>query len=170
MLADGRAAFVKHALTTDAAQWLRKERLLYESVEGSFMPVYFGAYDDGTTLLVLEDLSHAEWPPPSSPERIDAVLASLDELHQTRPPPGVDSLDAMRESVVGWSLVAADPEPLLLAQVARREPAGAPMGGAGSWSRPAQLGEGAAPPPPVTRRRAGGGRKRSPGCPMLTAR
>jgi hypothetical protein len=66
-LADGRTAFVKQALTPDASAWLRKERTLYEAVDGSFMPAYLGAYDDGkTTLLVLEDLSGADWPPPWS--------------------------------------------------------------------------------------------------------
>jgi hypothetical protein len=112
-LADGRTAFVKHALTDDAAMWLRKERLLYESVHGTFMPSYLGAYDDGATLLVLEDLSGAEWPPPWSTQRVDAVLAALDELHATPPPDGIESLEAERQDVVGWDLVAADPKPFL---------------------------------------------------------
>jgi hypothetical protein len=113
-LADGRTAFVKQALTPDASAWLRKERTLYEAVDGSFMPAYLGAYDDGkTTLLVLEDLSGADWPPPWSPDAVDAVLASLDELHATRPPEGIESLEADRDDVVGWGRVAADPEPLL---------------------------------------------------------
>jgi hypothetical protein len=34
-LADGRTAFVKHALTDDAVTWLRIERLVYESVLAS---------------------------------------------------------------------------------------------------------------------------------------
>ena len=113
VLADGRTAFVKHALTSDAAEALRKERRMYEAVQGSFMPAYLGACDDATTLLVLEDLSRAEWPPPWSAARVDSVLASLDALHETSPPSGLDSLEAMRESVVGWGSVAASPELLL---------------------------------------------------------
>ena len=113
-LADGRSAFVKHALTQDAAEWLRKERLVYESVGGAFMPAYLGSFDeDGTTLLAIEDLSGAEWPPPWSPTRIDAVLAALEELHATTPPPGVESLDEKREHDAGWGRVAESPEPLL---------------------------------------------------------
>ena len=111
---DGRNAFVKHALTDDAVEWLRKERLLYESVRGSFMPAYLGAYDDGeTALLVLEDLSGADWPPPWSAARIDAVRESLDAVHETSAPDGVGTLEAMRESVAAWGWVVADPEPLL---------------------------------------------------------
>jgi hypothetical protein len=113
-LADGRTTFVKHALTDDAAEWLRLERVLYESVHGSFMPAYLGFYDDaGTTLLVIEDLSEAAWPPPWSKDRISAVLSCLAELHATQPPAGLRALEAMRERLVGWGAVAADPEPLL---------------------------------------------------------
>jgi hypothetical protein len=114
ILADGRTAFVKHALTSEAVESLRNERLVYESVRGSFVPAYLGACDeDGTALLVLEDLSRAEWPPPWSAARIDAVLASLDALHETPPPGGLGSLEGVRESVVGWGSIATDPEPLL---------------------------------------------------------
>src|SRR5687768_11502877 len=113
-LADGRTAFVKHALTREAATWLRKERLLYESVQGTFMPSYLGAYDgDAATLIVLEDLSGATWPPPWSPRQVDAVLSSLEELHGTPPPDGIESLEARRRDIVGWDLVAADPASLL---------------------------------------------------------
>jgi hypothetical protein len=112
-LDDGRAAFVKHALTEEAAEWLRKERLVYESVHGSFMPAYLGSFDDRVTLVVLEDLSGAEWPPPWSAERIDAVLGSLEELRAVPPPSGTEPLEASRESVVGWGRVAASPEALL---------------------------------------------------------
>ena len=60
-LADGRSVFVKHALTQDAAEWLRRERLVYESVVGAFMPEYLGSFDeDGTMVLALQDLSGAE--------------------------------------------------------------------------------------------------------------
>jgi hypothetical protein len=54
------------------------------------MPKFLGAFDEGdVTLIVLEDLSDAEWPPPWSPRGIDAVLASLDALRRTTPPQGL---------------------------------------------------------------------------------
>jgi len=120
-LADGRSVFVKHALTPEAAGWLRKERVVYEAVRGAFMPAHVGSFDDGTTLLVLEDLSRADWPPPWSSGRIDAVLASLEELHATSPPAGIDVLEEQREDVVGWGRVAADPERLLATGLCSRE-------------------------------------------------
>jgi hypothetical protein len=113
-LDDGRSAFVKHALTKEAVSWLRRERLVYESVHGRFMPEYLGAHDaGGTTLLVIEDLTVAEWPPPWSPQRIHALLASLAALRERRPPAELPALDDLRDRLGGWAQVARDPEPLL---------------------------------------------------------
>ncbi len=113
-LQDGRSVFVKHANAVDAEEWLRRERRIYESVSGSFMPTYFGAHEDsGCVLLVLEDLSDAEWPPPWSTERIDAVLVALEGVRMTTPPIGLTVLDDMRDDVVGWGTVRADVTPLL---------------------------------------------------------
>jgi aminoglycoside phosphotransferase (APT) family kinase protein len=120
LLADGRTVFVKHALTNDARAWLRTERLVYESVEGAFIPAFLGFHDDGTTLLVLEDLSAADWPPPWSASRVDAVLAALGELHATRAPDGIEPLTAKREAVTGWDRVATDPDPWLGTAVCSR--------------------------------------------------
>lgn len=120
-LADGRSVFVKHALGSEAADWLRTERRVYEAVRGSFMPTYYGAYDEGgCVLLVLEDLTRADWPPPWSPERIESVLGALEALHATRPPDGIARLDNMREQLTGWRRVRADPEPLLSTGVCSR--------------------------------------------------
>jgi hypothetical protein len=113
-LDDGRTVFVKQALTDEADIWLRKEREIYEEVRGSFMPQFLGAVEaDGRTLLVLEDLSEAEWPPPWTDQRIASVLAALSDLHATAPPASLPILADMRSRVVGWPDVQADPEPLL---------------------------------------------------------
>jgi hypothetical protein len=112
--ADGSSAFVKQALTPVAAGWLRTERLIYEAVHQPFMPMFLGAYDDGDSMLiVLEDLTDAEWPPPWSRDSVDTVLAALDALHRTEPPQGIETLDAIRAEIVGWPEIADDPEPLL---------------------------------------------------------
>ncbi len=107
-------AFVKQALSEEAADWLRNERLVYESVRGPFFPVYFGASDEGEpVVLVLEDLTDALWPPPWTAGRIEAVQKALDLVHATRAPEGTPRLEPMRERLVGWGNVARDPGPLL---------------------------------------------------------
>jgi hypothetical protein len=111
---DGRAVFVKQALTPDAVSWLRTERSIYEAIRQPFMPRFHGAFDEGdVTLIVLEDLSDAEWPPPWSRSRIDAVLVALHALRRTAPPQGIGRLEARRAEIVGWPDIDADPEPLL---------------------------------------------------------
>jgi hypothetical protein len=113
-LADGREVFIKQALTATAVNWLRAERVIYETVRGSFIPAFFGAYDDGDlALIVIEDLTDAEWPPPWSRSQVESVLASLDALHHTAPPPEVEKLDAIRAEIVGWPDIAENPEPLI---------------------------------------------------------
>src|SRR5207244_532049 len=87
---------------------------VYSSVEGPFMPALVGWHDEpGPTFLAIEDLSDADWPPPWSSRRIDAVLAALDDLHATRPPAFLPALEEQRDRLDGWPGVAADPEPLL---------------------------------------------------------
>jgi Phosphotransferase enzyme family len=113
-LADGRRAFSKLALDEVAAEWLRDEYRIYAGVRGSFIAELLGWHDDGRrTLLVIEDLGDADWPPPWSPDRIDAVLTALDELHTTAPPAGLPTLESLRERIDGWPAVATDREPLL---------------------------------------------------------
>ena len=91
---------------------------MYEQVHGSFMPEYFGGTDE---LLLLEDLTGADWPPPWTQQRIALVLAALDELHGTRPPAGLPRLDEMRGAVAGWPAVRDDPALLLATGVCSAE-------------------------------------------------
>lgn len=113
-LADGRRAFVKLALDDVAADWLRAEQRVYAHVHEPFLPTLLGWQDvGGRTLLVLEDLADAHWPPPWSPAMVDAVLASLDAVHAVEPPPSLPLLDDARKRLDGWPQVADDPGPLL---------------------------------------------------------
>lgn len=112
-LDDGRSVFVKQALTEEAEDWLRTERLVYENVRGPFLPHFYGA---GDAFLVLEDLTPADWPPPWAQERIELVLAALDELHATKPPGGLPRL-----AISGWAALREDPEPFLSTGVCSRE-------------------------------------------------
>jgi phosphotransferase family enzyme len=120
-LEDGRAAFVKQALDDDAAAWLRDERRVYDGVEARFMAEQVGWHDGGVTLLVLEDLTGARWPPPWRVGDVEAVLATLETLAATRPPEGLEPLEATRRRWNGWIDVAQDPEPLLSTGLCSRE-------------------------------------------------
>jgi len=112
-LEGGATVFVKVALDEVSAGWLRQEHNVYSKVTAPFIPTLHGWYDEDVTLLAIDDLSRAEWPPPWSGERVDAVLASLHNLHSTPPPSGLSQADELREHLDGWSRVAADPEPML---------------------------------------------------------
>jgi hypothetical protein len=113
-LADGRSGFLKHALDADAAGWLRDEYRVYSNVQASFLPALLGWHDEpGVTFLVLEDLCDAHWPPPWRPGQIEHVHAALADVAATAPPPGLRSLESLRERLNGWELVADDPKPIL---------------------------------------------------------
>ena len=114
-LADGRRVFAKAADAEHMAAWLRREHEVYASLRGSFIPDLIGFDDDGTRpLLVVEDLSHADWSPTWTPERVALVRAALDELHASPAPPNTSPV---RETFAGWfgrwRIVEADPEPFL---------------------------------------------------------
>lgn len=112
-LEDGRRAFVKLALDEAAAAWLRDEHRVYSAVRGTFIPDLLGWHDeDERTLLVIEDLGEAYWPPPWSPAQVDDVRAALGALHATAPPPGLPRLADLRANE-DWTDVGADPAPLL---------------------------------------------------------
>jgi hypothetical protein len=115
-LDDGRTAFAKVATDELTASWLRDEHVVYQQLQGaSFVPGYFGYYDDGEhPVLALEDLSSGAWPPPWDAAGISALLASLDEMWATDAPPGTAlATDDAREIAGGWNEIARSPEPFL---------------------------------------------------------
>jgi len=120
-LADGRRAFVKIALDDAAVEWLRDEYRVYAAVEAPFVAEFLGWHDGATTLLAIADLSEAHWPPPWRDGDVDAVMAALDELHETTPPEGTPAIADEREWLNGWELVADDAEPLLATGLCSRE-------------------------------------------------
>lgn len=114
---DGASIFAKVGMTPSTAGWLRKERRIYETLSGSFMPNYVGWINDlANPILLLEDLSRAYWPP-SEPaswtrEQVDLVLSALDRLwgSSLRDAPRLTDFGHLLD---GWQQVAADPEPFL---------------------------------------------------------
>jgi hypothetical protein len=64
-------------------------------------------------VLLIEDLSEALWPPPWDDDTIGAVLGSLDELHATPLPSGIEPVESFLDDIrEGWNEVRADPEPI----------------------------------------------------------
>jgi hypothetical protein len=113
-LEDGRRVFVKAGAEDVTSAFLRDEIKVYRAVRAPFLPAFFGADDGDPPFLVLEDLSECFNAPPWTEAKIAAVLALLDEVRSTAPPPEVGSAERYRDDWVGrWETVAADPEPFL---------------------------------------------------------
>jgi thiamine kinase-like enzyme len=114
-LDDGRRVFVKTAEAEHMAAWLRREHEVYESLQGRFIPRLIG-FDDhgGRPLLVIEDLSHADWTPRWTSDRVALVRASLDELHACPAPPNTHPVGETYATWFDrWRIVETDPEPFL---------------------------------------------------------
>ena len=117
-LEDGETAFAKTGTdvgTSRIATWLRAEQRAYSAIDAAFMPRMLGWDDDGLQpLLLLEDLSHATWPPPWTPSSVETVRLMLQDVASTMPPPDAPDLEAIeRDHLSGWRSVAADPRPFL---------------------------------------------------------
>jgi hypothetical protein len=110
---DGSSAFVKVAAFEYTAEWLRAEAENYAALDGCwFLPDLFGWHDDGVApALVVQDLSEHRWPPPWSDTRIDAVLATLDDLRSTPPPRnfGASPQRELFDPLEGWAAVRQNP-------------------------------------------------------------
>jgi hypothetical protein len=115
---EGGSVFVKAASDADTAAWLRAEHAIYSRVRAPFLPELLGWEDDGVEpWLAIEDLTSGLWPPPWSPARVDAVLATLRDVAGT-PASDLASYEQSREALAGWSVVAADPDRFLRLGVA----------------------------------------------------
>jgi aminoglycoside phosphotransferase (APT) family kinase protein len=111
-LVDG--AFVKAGNESSArAQIEREARTLAALGDVAYVPRVHG-FDvvDEWAVLVLEDLSGAQWPPPY-PDRGGALLAAVAEVGATPAPPFLRRHDGERPYGTYWSRVAADPGPVV---------------------------------------------------------
>ena len=96
-LDDGTRLFAKEAPASEIA--------VYEGVDAHFLPRVFDVRDG---VLLLEDLSHAQWPPPY-PDDASALFAALDEVAATQPPPQLPRLTDHSN----WQAIADEPRSLL---------------------------------------------------------
>jgi hypothetical protein len=105
--------FAKIGATPLTSQFLRREIHVYNSVSGEFMPKLVAWEDhESAPILVIEDLSAAQWPPPWDERRVELVLAQIHAMHHTQV---ALASYAQVHGVRGadWPSVAADPEPFL---------------------------------------------------------
>jgi hypothetical protein len=98
-LSDGSTAFIKESVDEATAYWLEKERHVYQDIRPACAPEFLGwvpADDEHHALLIIEDLSNCEWPPPWTSAQVDAVVEAVQELG----PASVDPLlGSMRETI-----------------------------------------------------------------------
>lgn len=106
-LDDGSSVFVKAASSLDHTRVrLREEARLYQSFQRSFTPELYAFEDDPESpVLILEDLSHAVWPPPWTTEQIEKVLDTLRQVSAENPPEHLPSLERYRETLSGWERI-----------------------------------------------------------------
>jgi hypothetical protein len=120
-LDDGGTVFVKAGADEVTSGFLRNETKVYGAVPAPFMPVFHGADEGDPPILVLEDLSASFSAPPWTDAKIDAVLALVEQLRSTVPPPRLGSAERFRADWAGkWEKVAADPEPFLALELCSR--------------------------------------------------
>lgn len=112
-LPDGRRAFVKAARKAGARRQIEREASILESVAAPYMPQLYGASTvEDWSVLVLEDLSHGEWPPPYA-DGGSALLETLEQVAATAPPRGLHRRPPGRPLGTYWQRIGADPEPVL---------------------------------------------------------
>ena len=110
--------FVKEAADDGSLHMLRREALVYRTVDGSFLPGFVGFADAGDrALLAVEFLDDARWPPPY-PEDVAPLFEALELVAATTPPP---DLPAHGPWLSRWERIATDPEPFLDLGLCSRE-------------------------------------------------
>lgn len=112
-LADGDSAFVKGAVDDLTATWLRAEARVYASIALPCMPRVLHTLDGDRPALVLENLSAGTWPPPWPPTGVERVRSLLRDLAGVQTPAWLPRLVDLRDDLLGWERIAAEPGPFL---------------------------------------------------------
>jgi len=120
--ADGSSAFAKVGASPSTSDFLRVEHRRYQQLHAHFMPQLLGFDADlERPILLLEDLSSADWPPPWQQGAVERVVETLREVAATRPLPedlpllveefGISGSDDRANC--GWGAVMRDPDAFL---------------------------------------------------------
>jgi thiamine kinase-like enzyme len=113
-LDDGRRVFVKAASSPYLATALRREAEVYAHLPGEFMAELIAFDDDPVQpLIVLEDLSEADWSVGWNSARVAAVRSTLHQVAASAAPPNTPPVRQMMSEFELWSKVEADPAPFL---------------------------------------------------------
>jgi hypothetical protein len=120
--ADGSSAFAKVGASPLTSDYLRVEHRRYQQLHADFMPrlLSFDA-DLERPILLLEDLSAADWPPPWRPGDVERVVERLRQVAATRPlPDDLPSLEdefgasgSAQRAASGWGAVLREPDAFL---------------------------------------------------------
>ena len=121
-LDDDRRVFAKVAKAPHLASALRREAEVYAHLRGSFIAELV-AFEDNPVepLLVLEDLSDADWGVRWDRPRVAAVRAALAAIATSTPPPNTPAVREILAADWRWSVVEADPRPFLSTEIRSRE-------------------------------------------------
>jgi hypothetical protein len=99
-------AFVKASDRPPARSQIDREARTLAALDGSFSPRVIGAaVRSGWSILVLEDLAEAHWPPPFPGDGVQ-LLAALKALATTAPPPHLRRRPPGRPNGLYWTRLA----------------------------------------------------------------
>jgi aminoglycoside phosphotransferase (APT) family kinase protein len=106
-------AFVKASADAVAREQIEREAAVIEAIAAPYMPRSYGsARVDEWAVLVLEDLSGAQWPPPY-PDEGRGLLETVAQVAATPAPANLSRRPERRPHGTYWQRIAADPEPVL---------------------------------------------------------
>jgi hypothetical protein len=110
--------FAKIGVTVPSIDSLRHEAHVYEQVHLRCMPKVVAWQDhDLAPILILEDLSSFEWPPPWSDRTITAALETIEQVHSSTGP--LLSYEERNGSNWDWwRAIEREPEPFLRLKIA----------------------------------------------------
>ena len=115
-LEGGESVFAKMGAEADTDAAIRTECAVYPLLSGPFVPRLLGA-DPAVPVLIIEDLSGAEWPPPWTSSGLVSLEALFAELGGTVASPELPSLSERLVQWPAWERVAADSGPLIASGV-----------------------------------------------------
>lgn len=110
---DTATFFAKVGTTPLTSTFLRREIQIYQRISGPFVPTLIAWEEhEFAPILIIEDLSARDWPPPWDDRRIELVLSQIATMHSTKVQlEPYTQIHGTRGS--SWQKVADDPVPFL---------------------------------------------------------